>query len=127
MSTRSTNTPATDASFELLGRIAVEPDSEERYPSGTVVIPADTPDASVVIARTIDGRRPLALVFADGATLVTRPPDVAGFPFFARAALRLAESWDRRRSRAVRLPPEWVTEFRAAPGKTPRAVTWRAE
>ncbi len=32
---RSKNTPGTDAAFDLLSEIAVDPDSDERYPDGT--------------------------------------------------------------------------------------------
>jgi hypothetical protein len=31
----SSNTPATDAGFELLARIAIDPANDERYPSVT--------------------------------------------------------------------------------------------
>jgi hypothetical protein len=34
----SQNTPGTDAAFDLLGEIAVDPTSDERYPDGTVLI-----------------------------------------------------------------------------------------
>ena len=68
-------TPGTDASFDLLGRIAVDDASHGRYPDGTVFIPADSADASVLMARAITDRKPIALVFADGSDLVARPPE----------------------------------------------------
>lgn len=66
--------PGTEASFDLLGRIAVDDASHERYPAGPVHIPADSADASVLIARVIADRKPIALVFADGSDVVARPP-----------------------------------------------------
>lgn len=65
---------STDAAFELLARVAVDPESDDRYPDATVLIPADSPDGSVLISRAIDERRPIALVFADGSDVVARPP-----------------------------------------------------
>ena len=70
---RSKNTPGTDAAFELLREIAVDPASDERYPDGTVLIPADSPDASVLMSRALDKQRPIAIVFPDGSDVVTRP------------------------------------------------------
>jgi hypothetical protein len=32
---RSKNTPGADAAFDLLGRVAVDPDTDERYPNET--------------------------------------------------------------------------------------------
>lgn len=69
----SKNTPGTDAAFDLLSEIAVDPASDERYPDGTVLIPADSPDASVLMSRAIDKRRPIAIVFPDGSDVVPRP------------------------------------------------------
>ena len=70
---RSKNTPGMDATFDLLSEIAVDPASDERYPDGTVLIPADSPDASVLMSRAIEKRRPLAIVFPGGFDVVVRP------------------------------------------------------
>lgn len=70
----SKNTPGTDAAFDLLGQIAVDSDSAERYPDGTVLIPADSRDASGLMSRAIDERKPIAIVFPDGSDVVARPP-----------------------------------------------------
>lgn len=56
---QSKNTPGTDAAFDLLGEIAIDPASDGRYPDGTVLIPADSPDASVLMSRAIERRRPI--------------------------------------------------------------------
>ena len=85
---RSKNTPGTDAAFDLLGEIAVDPASDERYPDGTVLIPADSPDASVLMSRAIDKRRPIAIMFPDGSDVVVRPP-----------AFHLRRRADRRKAR----------------------------
>lgn len=120
---RSKNTPATDASFDLLARIADDPESDERYPSGAVLIPGDAEDASVLLARAIEERRPLAVVFPDGSDMVARPPDAKGIVLLiAVAALWLADRASRKRDHPTFVPREWVTEFHAAPGKTPQPV-----
>ena len=71
---KSKNIPGADAAFDLLSRVAVDPESDERYPSGTVLIPADSPDASKLISRAIGERKPMAIVFPDGSDVVARPP-----------------------------------------------------
>jgi hypothetical protein len=76
----NSNTPATDAGFELLTRIAVDPANDERYPTGTVLIPSDASHVSKGIARAIEERRPIALVFPDGSDIVARPPAGGGLP-----------------------------------------------
>lgn len=112
---RSKNTPGTDAAFDLLGEIAVDPASDERYPDGTVLIPADSPDASVLMSRAIDKRRPIAIVFPDGSDVVARPPAASG-PVLALVIglLWLAEHIRRKRDRPTFVPREWVTQFHAA-------------
>jgi hypothetical protein len=112
---RSKNTPGTDAAFDFLGEIAVDPASDERYPDGTVLIPADSPDASVLMSRAIDKRRPIAIVFPDGSDVVARPPAAPG-PVLALVIglLWLAERIRRKRDRPTFLPREWVTQFHAA-------------
>jgi hypothetical protein len=113
----SKNTPGTDASFDLLARIAIDPASDERYPDGTVLIPADSPNASRLISRAIDAGRPIALVFPDGSDVVARPPAAAG----VLLAVLVLGSWlveraSRKRDRPTFVPRAWVTEFHAAPG-----------
>ena len=112
---RSKNTLGTDAAFDLLGRIAVDPESEERYPSGTVLIPADSPDASGLMSRAIDERKPVAIVFPDGSDVVARPPAASGPALLVVVSLLwLADHIRRKRDRPTFVPREWVTEFHAA-------------
>jgi hypothetical protein len=112
---RSNNTPGTDAAFDLLSEIAVDPDSDERYPDGTVLIPADSPDASVLMSRAIERRRPMAIVFPDGSDVVARPPTASGPALMVVLGLLwLADHVRRKRDRPTFVPREWVTEFRAA-------------
>ncbi|HUE25925.1 MAG TPA: hypothetical protein VMP89_04055, partial [Solirubrobacteraceae bacterium] len=70
---RSSNTPATDAAFELLGRMVDEPGADERYPDRTVLIPSDSTDAAKLVHAAVAERRPLALVFPDGSDVLYRP------------------------------------------------------
>jgi hypothetical protein len=112
---RNQNTPGTDAAFDLLGEIAVDPSGDERYPDGTVLIPADSPDASALLSRAIEKRRPIAIVFPDGSDFVARPPTASGPALFAVTVLLwLAEHVRRKRDRPTFVPREWVTEFHAA-------------
>jgi len=112
---KSKNTPGTDAAFDLLGRAAVDPQSEQRYPSGTVLIPADSPDASKLMSRAIDERKPIAIVFPDGSDVVARPPVATGAALLiVLSLLWLADHLRRKRDRPTFVPREWVTEFHAA-------------
>jgi hypothetical protein len=112
----SKNTPGTNASFDLLARIAVDPASDERYPDGTVLVPADSADTSLVIARAIDEKKPIALVFPDGSDVVARPPEVTGLVLaLVLGLLWLTDRASRKRDRPTFVPREWVTEFHAAP------------
>ncbi|MGO8905969.1 MAG: hypothetical protein ACLQMH_10145 [Solirubrobacteraceae bacterium] len=114
--TPTNNTPGVDASFELLSRIASEPDSEARYPDGTVLVPADSPDASIAMKRAIGERKPIALVFPDGSDVIARPPEASGLVLLIVVGLLwLADRAGRRRDRPTFVPREWVTEFHAAP------------
>jgi hypothetical protein len=120
---RSENTPGTDASFDLLGRIAVDEDSHDRYPDGTVLIPADSADASVLISRAIAERKPMALVMSDGSDVVARPPEVAGLILLVSLGLIwLLDRLGRKRDRPTFVPREWVTEFHAAPSSREREL-----
>jgi hypothetical protein len=112
---RSKNTPGTDASFDLLARVAVDPESDERYPSGTVLIPADSPDTSGLISRAITARRPMALVFPDGSDVVARPPESGFALLMLVVVLWIGDRLNRKRDRPTFVPREWVTEFHAAP------------
>lgn len=112
---KSKNTPATDASFDLLGRIASDPESDDRYPDEMILIPADSPDASALISRAIAERRPMALVFPDGSDVVARPPEATGLALvLLLGVLWLADRAKRKRDRPTFVPREWVTEFHAA-------------
>lgn len=112
---KSKNTPGTDAAFDLLGRIAVDPESDDRYPSGTVLIPADSPDASGLMSRAIGERKPIAIVFSDGSDVVARPPTATGAVLLVVVGLLwLADHLRRKRDRPTFVPREWVTEFHAA-------------
>jgi hypothetical protein len=112
---RSQNTPGTDAAFGLLGEIAVDPESDERYPDGTVLIPADSPDASTLLSRAIGESKPIAIVFPDGSDVVARPPTASGLALLVVVGLLwLADHVRRKRDRPTFVPREWVTEFHTA-------------
>jgi hypothetical protein len=112
----SKNTPGTHASFELLSRIAVDPASDERYPDGTVLVPADSADTSVAIARAIGEGKPVALVFPDGSDMVARPREATGVVLaVVLVLLWVVDRASLRRDRPTFVPREWVTEFHAAP------------
>jgi hypothetical protein len=111
----SSNTPATHVASDLLTRIAVDPANDKRYPDGTVLIPADSPDTSVLISRAIAERRPMALVFPDGSDIVARPPENHGLGLLVvLLLLGVADFRRRKRDAATFVPREWVTEFHAA-------------
>ncbi len=117
---RSKNTPGTAASFDLLSRVAVDTEGDERYPDTTILIPSDAPEASALIGRAIEDRRPIALVFPDGADVVARPPGTAGILLaFVLLALWLADRASKKRDHPTFVPREWVTEFHAAPVAAP--------
>ena len=112
----SNNTPGTDAAFDTLARIAVDPESDERYPNGAVLIPADSPDASALISRAIGESKPITLVFPDGSDVVARPPDAKGVLLVVILGLSfLLALASKKRDRPTFVPREWVTEFHAAP------------
>lgn len=112
---KSKNTPGTDAAFELLSRVAVDPETDERFPDGTVLIPADSPDASALMSRAIEERKPIAIVFPDGSDVLARPPAAHGLALVVVLGLLwLADHLRRKRDRPTFVPREWVTEFHAA-------------
>jgi hypothetical protein len=111
----SSNTAATNAAGELLTRIASDPANDDRYPDGTVLIPADSPDTSTLISRAIADRRPMAVVFPDGSDIVARPPENHGLGLLILLLLLgIADLLRRKRDDATFVPREWVTEFHAA-------------
>jgi hypothetical protein len=111
----SNNTPGTDASFDLLARIAVDASRDQRYPDGSILVPGDSPDTSLVLARAIDERRPIALVFPDGSDVVARPPETRGLALVVVLGLMRLAGWvGRKRDRSTFVPREWVTECHAA-------------
>lgn len=112
----SKNTPATDAAFDTLARLAVDPESDERHPTGTVMIPADSPDFSVLISRAIGESAPITVVFPDGSDWVARPPEAKGILLVLILGLVwLVDRASKKRDRPTFVPREWVTEFHAAP------------
>jgi hypothetical protein len=116
---KSQNTTGTDAAFDLLGRIAVDPATDRRYPSETVLVPADSPNASTLMTDAVAEERPIAIVFPDGSDVVWRPPDVKGLAFaILVGVLWVAEHIRRKRDRPTFVPREWVTEFHAASSST---------
>jgi hypothetical protein len=120
----NSNTPATDAGFELLTQIAIDPANDERYPTGTVLIPSDASHVSTSIARAIEERRPIALVFPDGSDILARPPISHSFAsVLAIRLLAVAQLFGSRQDRPTFVPREWVTEFHAAgDARGPQAV-----
>jgi hypothetical protein len=108
-SARSDNTPGTDAAFDLLSEIVVDPDSDERYPDRTVLIPADSPDASVLISRAIERRRPLAVVYPGGREIIATPRDGA-LAFFEHLLTRRYKS--KHGASTVPLPANYRVEIR---------------
>jgi len=112
---RGQNTLGTNAAFDLLGEIAVDPACDQRYPDGTVLIPADSPDASGLISRAIAERKPIAIVFPDGSDVVARPPAASGPALsVVIGILWLADHIRRKRDRPTFVPREWVTKFHSA-------------
>lgn len=117
---RTKNTRGTDASFDLLATLAMDSEGRDRYPDRTILIPSDAPDASALISRAIEDRRPIAVVFPDGSDVVARPPEIAGIMLAVLlGALWLVDRASKKRDRPTFVPREWVTEFHAAPRSTP--------
>ncbi len=121
----NSNTPATDAAFELLTQIAIDPANDERYPNRTVLIPSDATHTSKGIASAIEERRPIALVFPDGSDLLARPPARHGLALLLAVRLiAIADLLGARHDRPTFVPREWVTEFHAArDAHEPRTVS----
>jgi hypothetical protein len=89
---------------------AVDADRAERYPDGTVLIPADSPDAIVLLSRAIGGRRPVALVYPGGREIIAAP---RGGPvaFFKR--LLTQHPTPRGGQPTVPLPADYRVEIRS--------------
>jgi hypothetical protein len=71
------NTPGTDAAFDLLGRIVVDPETDKHYPNETVLTAADSPHASKLIARAVAAHRLLVIVYPEGREIFAAPRDGA--------------------------------------------------
>lgn len=115
------HTSGTDAGFDLLQRVARDEAASERYPDRTVIVAAESPDASASISQALPEKRPIALVFADGADFVARPSELKGMALL----LILAVSWlvnRTNRDRPTFVPRDWVTDFHAAPSRDPASV-----
>jgi hypothetical protein len=106
------NTPGTNAAFDLLGRIAVDPEMDERYPNETVLIPADSPDVSTLISRAVTKHRPLVIVYPDGREIVAVPGGGA-FAFLKRLLIR--ERRPKQEHPAITLPADYQVEIRDRP------------
>lgn len=79
------------------------------------MIPADSPDASALMSRAINERKPIAIVFPDGSDVLARPPAAQGIALAVVVGLLwLADHLRRKRDRPTFVPREWVTEFHAA-------------
>jgi len=107
---RNKNTPGTDAAFDLLSEIAVDTDRAERYPDGTVLIPADSPDAFVLLSRAIDRRRPVAIVYPGGREIIAAP---RGGPLAFFNRLLTQRPTPRDGQLAVPLPADYRVEIRS--------------
>jgi hypothetical protein len=105
----SKNTPGTDAAFDLLGRIAVDPETDKHYPNETVLIPADSPDASNLISRAVAAHRPLVIVYPGGREIVAAPRSGA-LAFFKRLLTRRQES--KHGQPVISLPADYRVEIR---------------
>lgn len=120
---RSKNTPATDAGFDLLTRIATDPETDDRYPNGTVIVAADTPHTSALLTRAISEQKPIALVFPDGSDIVARSPQGTKLALVVVDAMMwIVERLGRKTDRPTFVPRDWVTEFHAAPRPDPELV-----
>lgn len=107
---RNKNTPGTDAAFDFLSKIAVDPDNAERYPDGIVLIPADSPDAFGLLSRAIGSRRPIALVYPEGREIIAAP---RGGPLAFLERLLTRHPTPRDGQPAVPLPADYRVEIAA--------------
>lgn len=105
---RSKNTPGTDAAFDLLGRVAVDSDADERYPNETALVPADSPNASKLMSRAVAERKPVAIVFADGSDVVWRPPAATGPALLLSTCLPVARRSHPTEARSADFRPARV-------------------
>jgi len=105
----SKNTPGTDAAFDLLGRIAVDPEADERYPNKTVLIPADSPDASALVSQALADHRPLVIVYPDGNEIAAIPRG-GGFALLKRLLVRRPKP--KPGHHTVSVPADYQVELR---------------
>jgi hypothetical protein len=108
------NTPGTDAAFDLLSRIAVDPAADKRYPNETVLIPADSPDTSTLVAQAVTEHRPLAIVYPDGREIVATPRSGA-LAFVKRLLIRGRKP--EHEQPAIPLPADYKVEIRDRPAQ----------
>lgn len=114
--TTTGNTPGLDAGFDLLGRMAVDDELRDRYPSSTLIIAADSPDLSAFVERAVAEKRPVAIVMPDGADVVWRPRDVTPLMgLVLLLGLWLVHRSEREKDRPTFVPRDWVAEFHRAP------------
>jgi hypothetical protein len=120
---RNENTPATEAAFEVLGRMPADEALDLRYPDGTVLIPADSPGAAKMVHAAVGERRPLALVFADGSDVLYSPPDGNLLTLALIALFVGVADWLRRkRDEPMFVPSTWVAEFHSPADRAPAPV-----
>lgn len=108
------NTPGTDAAFDRLSRIAVDPAADQRYPNETVLIPADSPDTSTLVAQAVTEHRPLAIVYPDGREIVATPRSGA-LAFVKRLLIRGRKP--EHEQPAIPLPADYKVEIRDRPAQ----------
>jgi hypothetical protein len=103
------NTPGTDAAFDLLSRIAIDSETDDRYPNETVLIPADSPDASTLISRALAEHRPLVIVYPDGNEIAAIPRG-GGFAVLKRLLVRRPKP--KLGHHAISVPADYKVELR---------------
>jgi len=106
------NTPGTDAAFDLLSRIAADPTTDKSYPNETVLIPADSPDTSTLMAQAVAEHRPLAIVYSDGREIVAAPRGGA-LTFLKRLLIRGQKA--KQGQSVLPLPADYQVEIRDRP------------
>lgn len=103
------NTPGTDAAFDLLGQVAVDSETDKYYPNETVLIPADSPDASKLIAGAVAAHRPLVIVYPEDREIFAGPRGGA-LAFVERLLTRHREP--KHNPPAIPLPADYQLEIR---------------
>jgi hypothetical protein len=77
-----------------------------------VLIPADSPDTSTLMAQAVTEHRPLAIVYPDGREIVAAPRGGA-LAFLKRLLIR--EQKSKQRQSALPLPADYQVEIRDRP------------